>query len=80
MSSRPRMGGGFGNKNALGQHGKRSRQEFLPDRHALAKLTGGSPADRTLSMYAKATPSGANALTTYDDIIAMGQDGPKIDE
>lgn len=82
------MGGGWGNKNAVGQHtvaknfmavGKGSRQEMLPSRHALSKLTGGSPADRTFNMYAKATPSGAGALDTYADIEAMGTKGAKIE-
>lgn len=89
MSKPMKMGGGWGNKNALGQHnmqknfmaaGKGSRQEILPSRHALSKLTGGSPADRTMSMYAKATPSGAGALSTYADIEAMGTKGIKIGE
>jgi len=87
MSKPMKMGGGWGNKNALGQHtgnknftavGKSSRQEMLPSRHALAKLTGGSPAERTMSMYAKATPSGAGALDTYAAIEAMGPKGIKI--
>jgi hypothetical protein len=55
--------------------GKGSRQEFLPSRHALSKLTKGSPADRTWGAYAKATPSGAGAPSTYDDIMKMGQTG-----
>lgn len=77
MASPARMGGGFGNKNAMAI-GKGSRQEMLPNRHALAKLTGGTPADRTMNMYAKATPSGAGALSTYQDIEEMGLKGPKI--
>jgi hypothetical protein len=61
-------------KNEL-QADKRSRQEFLPSRHALAKLTKGSPADRTFGQYAKATPSGASAPGTYAAIQEMGELG-----
>lgn len=59
--------------------GKGSRQEFLPSRFALSKLTEGSPADRSVSEYARRTPSGAAAPTTYADIMAMGQKGIDID-
>lgn len=55
--------------------GKNSREEFLPSRHALAKLTEGNPADRSALMYAKRTPSGASAPNTYDDIMRMGITG-----
>ena len=54
---------------------KRSRQEYLPSRHALASLTKGSPAERTFGMYAKRTPSGAGAPATYADIQHMGELG-----
>jgi hypothetical protein len=37
--------------------GKGATQELLPSRHALNTLTGGSPADRSMNQYAKATPS-----------------------
>lgn len=58
--------------------GKHSRQEFLPSRYALSKITGGSPADRTLNEYARRTPSGAGAPATYQDIEDMGESGIKI--
>lgn len=54
---------------------KRSRQEFLPSRHALDKLTKGNPAERTFGMYGKRTPVGAGAPATYDDIQHMGELG-----
>lgn len=57
-----------------------SRQEFLPSRHALSKLTKGAPADRTFSDYAKATPSGANAPQRYADIQLMGELGIDLKE
>lgn len=55
--------------------GKDSRQEFLPSRHALSKLTKGNPFDRSAGMFAKRTPSGADAPGTYDDIEKMGITG-----
>jgi len=55
--------------------GKGSRQEFLPSRFALDKLTGGTPAERTINEYARRTPSGAAAPARYQDIEEMGQKG-----
>jgi hypothetical protein len=52
--------------------GKNSRQEFLPNRHALSKLTNGTPWERNTLNYAKATPSGASAPGKYHDIMMMG--------
>lgn len=37
--------------------GKGSQQEFLPNKHALFRLSGGDPAQRSVSNYAKAAPS-----------------------
>lgn len=64
----PRNNVGFGASN-----------ERLPSRHALARLTGGDPSQRTLNMYAKLTPSGAGAPGRYADIEAMGLKGTKIE-
>ena len=47
---------------------KDSKQEMLPHRHALATLTGGDPARRTINHYAKATPGPTN---TSPDINQM---------
>lgn len=55
--------------------GATGRQEFLPHRFALAKLTKGDPFQRSIGMYAKATPSGAGAPGNYADIQAMGEKG-----
>ena len=41
--------------------GKGGKQEMLPNRHAMNTLTGGSPMQRSLGNYAKATPSGVGA-------------------
>ena len=38
--------------------GKGSTEEMLPHRGALAQLTGGDTVQRSLSNYAKKTPSG----------------------
>ncbi len=37
--------------------GKGAEQELLPNRHAMATLTGGSASDRNMNQYAKATPN-----------------------
>lgn len=42
--------------------GKGSRQQRLPNRHALNTLTKGDPVQRSLNNYARQTPSGAGAL------------------
>ena len=75
-------GGKFGPKKInpgtgrLIQHnGKGGREELLPGRHAMAQLTGGNPWQRSIGNYAKLTPSGANAPTSYQDIIDMGESG-----
>lgn len=52
---------------------KGSKNEMLPSRHALATLTKGSPADRSIGMYGKLTPIGAGAPARYADIQLMGE-------
>jgi len=56
-------------------NGKGGRQEMLPSRHALAELTHGNPMQRSMGNYAKLTPSGAGAISTYDGIMAMANRG-----
>ena len=60
--------------------GKGSRQEFLPSRFAMSKLTGGSPLDRSMNEYARRTPTGAGAPATYQDIEQMGEKGIDLKE
>ena len=57
--------------------GKTRSLERLPNRHALAELTSGDPMQRSMGMYAKLTPSGANAIPTYDEITALGLPRPR---
>lgn len=57
------------------QHqGKGSQIDLLPSRHALTQLAGGDPLKRTMNHYAKATPSGASALTA-PSIVGMSPPG-----
>lgn len=58
--------------------GKGGGQEMLPSRHALSQLVGGTPEQRSMNNYAKLTPSGAGALTTYPAIIAEGEKGADV--
>lgn len=58
--------------------GKGGKQYLLPGRHALAELTKGNPWQRSIGNYAKLTPSGANAPTSYQDITDMATMGAKI--
>lgn len=61
------------------QHvGKGGKQELLPSRHAMDQLTKGNPWQRSMSNYAKLTPSGANAPSKYSTIIDMGELGAKV--
>jgi hypothetical protein len=46
----------------------------LPHRHALTQLAGGDPLQRTMNNYAKATPSGANALNA-PSVVGMSPPG-----
>lgn len=57
---------------------KGSREQLLPGRNAMETLTKGSPWDRSMGNYAKLTPSGANAPTSYQDIIDMAQMGARV--
>jgi hypothetical protein len=41
--------------------GKGSTEEHLPDRMTMSELTKGSPVQRSLNNYAKATPSGVQS-------------------
>ena len=54
---------------------KGSRSELLPSRHAMNTLTKGDPYQRSMGNYAKLAPSGANAPTSYRDIMDMAQTG-----
>jgi hypothetical protein len=72
-------GGKFGPKKInpgtgrLIQHrGKGGKEQLLPSRHAMETLTEGDPWQRSIGNYAKLTPSGRNAPTSYQDIIDMG--------
>ena len=48
------------------------------DPHALAEVTKGNPWQRSMGNYAKLTPSGANAPTSYQDIVDMATLGTKV--
>ena len=52
--------------------GKGSRQELLPNRHAVNRLTGGETWERTINNYAKVTPSGEDALEA-PSVLDMAQ-------
>lgn len=58
--------------------GKGGTEELLPGRHAMAQLTKGDPWQRSIGNYAKLTPSGANAPTSYQDIIDMAAHGASV--
>lgn len=45
---------------------------MLPNRHALNKLTAGDAFQRSISNYAKVTPSGRQALDT-PNVLDMAQ-------
>ncbi len=47
-------------KSSNGTGFKDGKAEILPSRLALAQLTGGDPAQRSLSNYAQLTPDGLN--------------------
>lgn len=50
---------------------KGSRQEILPNRHALNTLTKGDPLQRSIGNYSKAAPTGAEAPIGVDTILDM---------
>ena len=52
--------------------GKGSKQELLPNRHAMNRLTGGETWERTMNNYAKVTPSGESALS-MPNVLDMAQ-------
>lgn len=55
------------------QSGKGARSQMLPSRSAMQTLTDGSPGDRTLQNYAKATqPVGAPSIPGPSPIAPMG--------
>jgi hypothetical protein len=58
--------------------GKGSASEMLPHRSALTRLAGGDPLKRTVNNYARATPSGANALDA-PSIVGMGKSGTTLE-
>lgn len=65
----------FGKKTQkVSNKGKGAVEETLPSRHALSTLTSGSPLDRTMNNYAKATPM-ANPQFDSPDIQGGGDYG-----
>jgi len=62
----------FTKKGSVTVHkGKGSTQEVLPSRGALSELTGGSPVERNMNNYSKATPNiqgmaGGGYVTGYN--------------
>lgn len=61
------------------QHsGKGSKEQLLPSRHAMDELTKGDPWQRSMSNYAKLTPSGRNAPSKYQTIIDMAKLGTDV--
>jgi hypothetical protein len=58
--------------------GKGGKGQLLPHRSAMNELTKGNPWQRTFQNYAKLTPSGANAPTSYQDIIDMATKGASV--
>ena len=78
-------GGKFGSKainpgtgRLVNLKNKGSKEQLLPGRHAMDQLTKGDPWQRSMGNYAKLTPSGANAPTSYQDIIDMATMGTKV--
>lgn len=71
--------------NAKGPQPKRAKgkpgaQVMLPNRGALDQLTKGSSAQQSLGNYAKMTPSGAGAPSSYPAIMQEGQAGADVDD
>lgn len=56
--------------------GKGGQQEMLPSRHALSQLS--NPMQQTMNNYAKLTPSGAGAPSSYPAITAEGEEGVSV--
>jgi hypothetical protein len=55
--------------------GKGGGQAMLPNRAAVTQLTKGDPTQQSLGNYAKLTPSGASAPSSYPAIMAEGDQG-----
>ena len=51
---------------------------MLPSREAVNQLTKGGPMAMSLGNYAKLTPSGAGAPTSYQTIYDMGKAGVDV--
>ena len=58
--------------------GKGGKEQLLPSRHAMDEVTKGNPWQRSMSNYAKLTPSGRNAPSKYSTIIDMAELGTKV--
>jgi hypothetical protein len=56
---------------------KLKTKAMLPNREAVNQLTKGGAQAMSLGNYAKLTPSGAGALTSYQSIIDQGYPKPK---
>lgn len=56
---------------------KLKTKAMLPNREAVNALTKGGAQAMSLGNYAKLTPSGSNALTSYQSIIDQGYPKPK---
>lgn len=57
---------------------KGSKEQLLPSRHAMDQVTKGDPWQRSMSNYAKLTPSGAKGPDKYSTIIDMAELGTKV--
>lgn len=75
-------GGKYGPKSInpgtgrLVQHrNKGSKESLLPHKDAMDQITGGDPWQRSIGNYAKLTPSGASAPSSYQSIIDMAKLG-----
>jgi hypothetical protein len=55
--------------------GKGLGHAMLPNRAAVAQLTKGDPAQQSIGNYAKLTPSGGGAPSTYGGIMDEGEEG-----
>jgi hypothetical protein len=55
---------------------KPHKKAMLPSREAVNQLTKGGAQAQSLGNYAKLTPSGSGALTSYQSIIDQGY--PKL--
>lgn len=67
-----------GTGRLIQQPNKGSKEQLLPSRHAMDQLTKGDPWQRSMSNYAKLTPSGRNAPSKYQTIIDMAKLGTDV--